>query len=248
MTTIELGTGVIAGGWGMSASEAGMTINGGMFQRPPVEWDPQMVAWTNWHRVNTALSIKAPNVTNCGTRYDNVGDAIAVGGINQYVGGDDFLENDGNRSGLCFNCKVDGAMNIFSCRPGGTPRDGSKDTYHIEKNIVRLWPYYNSYNTPKYGFNRHASFFKWSPYAPMTILQDNVFCTDSMGYDGLNSLNPPSTLVSASGTVLLWTGEGDWPAESLAAWRKADPSVEYLHGQDAIDEWDKQCIEWSRRG
>lgn len=262
MTTYDLGTQLFTEGWGYKASEAGGVINGGFFQRPLADWDPELTPWSEWHRVNIAMTIVAPRVSVCGTRFDNVGDAVCVAAVNQYKAGDnfalgslkatrvhdDFIENDGMRSGIVFNCLADGVMTGFSCRYGGyseTPRTGINDVMHIEKCLIRLQGYYNSYNTAKYGFNRHASFFKWSSIAPRVDLKDNTFAAASKGID-VTSLDPPSTLRTCTGTRLLWLGAGQWPTESANKWRAVDPGVEILSGVAAQQAWNSAVANWKR--
>lgn len=261
MATVELGSTVITNGWGYSASEPGSTINGGYFQRPLAEWDPELKPWSEWHRVNIAMTVRGPNIQVCGSRFDNVGDAVAVAAINQYRAGDnfclgslkatrvhdDFIENDGMRTGVVFNCLGDGVFNGFSCRPVSNPpsRTGVADSMYVEKCLIRLQSFYNSYNTPKYGFNRHGSFFKWSSYAPPIELKDNAFAAASLGLDSA-SLDPPSTLRRSTGTTLLWLGEGQWPEHSLARWRQVEPAVKYLSGAAASALWQEKVSGWKR--
>jgi hypothetical protein len=203
--------------------------------------DPEDTSFDTWHRI-VGMTVLTPNFTVVGTSFFNEGDMIAFGatatnwkvigvktdGGDVFGSGyihDDCIENDGMNSGLVDDVKLDGCSDFLSSFGGP---DGHTNTVEVRNSLIRVAPYRNSYNTPKYGTNRHGGFFKWAGETPSDgvpphlYVHDSTFRADDRAYYGGN----------ANGFLALPPGSTchDVTLINTASWQQRD-----------IDSWTSQC-------
>ena len=202
--------------------------------------DPENTPWETWHRV-TGLSVLTPDFEVIGTRIYNQGDGIEfdptatnwkITGVNidgpngrsGYIH-DDCIQNDSMNSGVIDDAKFDGCTVFLSSMDNSAPfTNGGGNRVEIKNTLVYLRPYHNSYNTAKYGYDRHGGFFKWAAnaatdgVAPKLDVHDSTFRADDPGAFGGNANGflglPPGT--TCNNVTLINTNA--WPADELASW------------------------------
>lgn len=134
--------------------------------------------------------------------------------------GDDTIENDQLYSGVVDDILVDWAFVFLSCRldtadrGAGYPPGG---TVVVRDSLVALRPQVGAYKATNEG----GRFFKWEKHdTPGCLLEltNNVFLVEDGEYASLY-LDPSDdpdidyeTLVHSAGNVIVWLGEGDYPA------------------------------------
>jgi len=203
--------------------------------------DPENTPWETWHRVN-GLTVLTTNFQVVGTRITNQGDMIdfedtatnwKVTGVRTDGGGgstsgyihDDCIQNDGMNSGVVDDSKFDGCTVFMSSMDNSSPFvNGGTNRVEVKNSLVWLRPFHNSYNTTKYGFDRHGGFFKWAQtpatdgVAPKLSVHDSVFRSDDPAAYGGNANGflglPPGT--SCNNVTLVNTQT--WPADELRSW------------------------------
>lgn len=221
-------------------------------------FDPEDTSWDTWHRI-TALTVEIDNFTVIGTRFVNQGDMIAfVGAQNWKVIGvradgmgqlpgayihDDCIENDGMASGLIDDVKLDGCNTFLSSSSGA---NGTGNTVEVRNSLVRLQPYRNSFNVPKYGENKHGGFFKWSNplqglgIPPALTVSNSTFRADQRGSYSGNANGflglPPGT--ECDNVMLI--GSEVWKPSDLASWQDQCTNLTY----GTIADWDARTAEW----
>src|SRR5207247_2398337 len=57
-----------------------------------------------------------------------------------------------------------------------------------------------------------GEFFKWSHLATNLELDNNVFMAEQVSQDGADMMGVPSSLVACSNNVMVWLGDGPYPA------------------------------------
>lgn len=245
-----------------SGSEA--CIVGGLFT---ATYPSETASWDIWHDHTSAI-IAEPNTQLIGTRFYNVGDAVAfnlaatdwkvVGMrvdsvLGDTKGGyvhDDCVQNDGMNNGVITDSKLDGCMVFLSA--ASADNVGTGRTVEVSDTLVRLRPYWNSYNTAKYGFNQHGGFFKWSGRTPQLYVHDSMFRADQRGSYGGNvngflALPPGSrchdvTLVAKGG----WGSDPAnptnpaWQQRDIDSWRSQCTRLRFAQGPA----WDRAVAEW----
>lgn len=134
--------------------------------------------------------------------------------------GDDAIENDQLYSGLVDDVLVDWAFVFLSCRldtadrGAGYPPGG---TVVVRDSLVALRPQVGAYSATNEG----GRFFKWEKHdTPGCLLElrDNVFLVEAGEYASLY-LDPSDdpdldyeSLIHSSGNIIVWLGDGDYPA------------------------------------
>lgn len=225
--------------------------------------DPEATSWNTWHRV-TALTVEKPGFTVVGTEFFNQGDLMAfvgnagdwrvvgvrVDGGDTHPGGyahDDCIENDSMHSGLVADSKFDGCFAFISATHASERRVGEPgERVVIRDTLVRLQPYRNSFNVPKYGENGHSGFFKWARtdsaimVPPAISVSDSVFRADTPARYGGNEngflgLPPGSTCERVT-----LVGTEAWPPDELESWR--DQCTDLRLG--AAADWDAAVATW----
>lgn len=225
--------------------------------------DPENTPWATWHSI-IGMQVLVPNLKVVGTTFRNEGDLVSFQvtatnwsliGIRSDGGGaapsgyihDDCIENDFMNSGLVDDAKLDGCTVFLSAISGGpTPVDGHLNTVEVRNSLVRLQGYHNSFDTPKYGFDRHGGFFKWASnpvtdgVAPQLHVHDSVFRADTPGVYGGNSngfLGLPSGTNCHDVTLI---NTSAWPAGDLASWQNQCTNITYGSTAD----WDTAVATW----
>jgi hypothetical protein len=226
--------------------------------------DPENTPWTTWHRV-TGMTVVTADAHIVGTSFSDEGDGIsfastatnwsvvgvaavgATGSPGAYIH-DDCIQNDGMNSGLIDDSLFDGCMDFLSSIWGstGTPADGSANTVEVSNTLVRLQPYYNSYDTAKYGFDQHGGFFKWAMVPatdgvpPQLYVHDSVFRSDTPAHYSGN-LNgwlalPPNTRCDNVTLV----GTSAWPLSDIASWTSQCTNLTF----GTTSTWDTDVANW----
>ena len=107
-------------------------------------------------------------------------------------------------SGVVDDSKFDGCTVFMSSMDNSSPFvNGGTNRVEVKNSLVWLRPFHNSYNTTKYGFDRHGGFFKWAQtpatdgVAPKLSVHDSVFRSDDPAAYGGNANGflglPPGT-------------------------------------------------------
>ncbi len=202
--------------------------------------DPEATPWTTWHRV-AGLTVLTADFHVVGTRIYNQGDGIefdptatnwrvtgvridGANGASGYIH-DDCIQNDAMNSGVVDDSKFDGCTVFMSAMDNSSPFwDGGSNRVEVKNSLVWVRPYHNSYNTAKYGYDRHGGFFKWASnpakdgVAPKLDVHDSTFRADDPGAFGGNANGflglPPGTTCNNVTLVNSQT----WPAAELASW------------------------------
>jgi hypothetical protein len=242
------------------AFPAGMCLVGGSIR---TEIEPEDTPWDVWHRV-AGIEVKAPGVTVVGTTLRNQGDlvtfigaaddwsvvGVAADGRSGWPGAyihDDCIENDSMLSGQIVDSKFDGCFSFLSATHASDREiDGSDDAVEVRGTLVRLQPYRNSFNVPKYGDNQHGGFFKWARtdsdvmIPPSLSITDSVFRADGAARFGGNE---NGFLGLPNGTRcerVLLIGTESWPADDLASW--TDQCTDLSFG--TVADWDAAVAAW----
>jgi hypothetical protein len=162
---------------------------------------------------------------------------------------DDCIENDGMFEGLIVDSKFDGCNTFLSSNTGeifDVPPDGSGRTVRIERTLVRLQGYEQSFDVPKYGTNRHGGFFKFSNnpatgIPPKLVIRDSTFRSDDPASYGGNVNGqlglPPGSVCER----VMLIGTESWPERDLRSW--VDQCTDLTFG-DASDWWN-QIVAWN---
>jgi hypothetical protein len=238
----------------------GTCLVGGTVQ---TDLDPESTPWLTWHRV-TAMAVQAPGVRVVGTTFRNQGDLMAflspapdwsvigvrVDGGTTYPGGyahDDCVENDSMHSGVILDSKFDGCWTFLSATHSSEKElDGGANAVVVQDTLVRLQPYRNSFNVPRYGEGGHSGFFKWARtrsevmIPPSLTVTDSVFRADDPARYGGNENGflglPPGTRCER----VLLIGTENWPADELASW--VDQCADLRLG--TLEDWDRAVAAW----
>jgi hypothetical protein len=202
--------------------------------------DPENTSWSTWHRV-AGMTVLTPNFQVIGTRIYNQGDGVhfdptatnwkvtglridGPSGGSGYIH-DDCIQNDSMNTGVVDDSKFDGCTVFMSSMDNSAPyTNGGSNRVEVKNSLVWVRPFHNSYNTTKYGFNRHGGFFKWAAtptkdgVAPKLTVRDSVFRSDDPAAYGGNANGflglPPGT--TCTNVTLINTHT--WPADELASW------------------------------
>ena len=226
--------------------------------------EPEDTPWETWHRVS-GIEVKSPRATVVGTVVRNQGDLVAflgraddwsVVGVAAEGGSgwsgayihDDCIENDSFLSGRIVDSKFDGCFSFLSATHESVAAlDGSDDLVEVRSTLVRLQPYRNSFNVPKYGENGHGGFFKWAHtdgdvmIPPSLTVTDSMFRADDPARYGGNEngfLGLPDGTRCERVTLI---GTETWPADDLASWQEQCRDLRYGTIADwdaAVDAWD----------
>jgi hypothetical protein len=224
--------------------------------------DPENTPWTTWHRVS-GMTVLTPNIDIVGTRIYNQGDAIAFGpeatnwsvtglridgpnGTSGYIH-DDCIENDSMHSGTIADSMFDGCSIFLSAMDNSSPyRNGGTNRVEVSNSMVWVRPYHNSYNTEKYGFDRHGGFFKWAStpskdgVAPRLHVHDSTFRADSpAAYGGSSNgrLGLPEGTTCHNVTLI---NSHTWPATELASWTRQCTNLTLA----TTSTWDTRAAAW----
>lgn len=225
--------------------------------------DPEETSWNTWHRV-TAVPIEAPGATIVGMAFRNQGDVLAfltraadwrvvgvrVDGGDELPGGyahDDCIENDAMHAGVVQDSKFDGCFTFFSSMQNSmAPVDGGANEVVITGTLVRLQPFRNSFEIPKYGENGHGGFFKWVAtdndvvVPPKLSVTDSVFRSDTPARYGGNEngfLGLPNGTRCERVTLI---GTESWPEEDLASWQAQCTDLRL----GTVADWDAAVAAW----
>ena len=222
-------------------------------------FDPEDTPWATWHRI-AGLIVEVDNFTVIGTTIRNEGDGIAfvnaenwkaigirVDGGGTLAGGymhDDCIENDSMQEGLVDDSKFDGC-NTFMSSSSGANAQGT--TVEVRDTLVRLQPYRNSFNVPKYGENKHGGFFKWSNPAivgfgipPQLVVRDSTFRADQKGSYSGNSggfLGLPPGTVCDNVTLI---GTEVWKPSDLTSWTSQCTNLHL----GTVADWNARTAAW----
>jgi len=225
------------------------------------DFDPEQTSWNTWHRV-TGMTVLTPGYRLVGTRFFNQGDMVAFGfdasgwevigvgadGGDTHAGAylhDDCVENDGMGAGLIDDVKLDGCHVFLSSSSDGT-RAAPGAEVEVRRSLVRLQPYDQSFNPPKYGNGQHGGFFKWAYLSgaggvpPALVVTDSMFRAHQPAPYGGNENGglglPPGT--TCSNVILV--GTESWPAKDLSSWR--DQCTDLTFG--TVADWDAATAAW----
>ena len=221
--------------------------------------DPENTLWNSWHR-HVGMIIDQPDFQLVGTSFRNQGDMISFAGgasnwkmIGVRADGDgvlphgyihdDCIENDAMNGGLVDDSKLDGC-NVFLSSIGGG--DGGANTVEVRDSLVRLRPFHESFNPPKYGYDQTGGFFKWAEVGgtggtpPQLVVRDTVFRADQPGAYGGNVNGflglPPGTVCDNVTLV----GTAAWRASDLASWTSQCTNLTLGTTAD----WDAAVADW----
>lgn len=226
--------------------------------------DPERTPFDTWHDTYAAVQ-ENPNPVFVGTRIFNTGDGFVfshladnwmVVGTRADGGGvfggayihDDCIQNDSMLGGVVLDAKFDGCMVFLSATTGQAsvdPPDGSGKQVVVERTLVRLQAYENSFNTESYGPNQHGGFFKWSPgpatgTPPQVVIRNSTLRADAPALFGGNEnggLGLPSG--STCENVML-IGTEVWPDRDLQSW--VDQCVGLTLG--SLSDWNERVAAW----
>jgi hypothetical protein len=183
---------------------------------------------------NAGIRFENHGFTVEGLRIDNVTDGIRTLGGAFTVRGvwlsyvrDDCIENDRMRGGTIEDSLFDGCYVAVSERRSAetTTYDGRADLLTMRRSLVRLEPMPGP-RSGGGGTLGNGRFFKWDPMATMLALHDNVFLAEQVGQSGPDSMGLPDTLTSCSNNVMVWLGEGPYPAPLPSCFTvTTDPAV-----------------------
>jgi len=225
---------------------------------------PETTPWATWHDTYAFVQ-ENPDATVVGVRLFNTGDGIAfthrarrwrvvavrADGGRSYPGAyihDDCVENDGMFDGDIIDSKFDGCHVFLSANAGEVlpnPPDGTGRTVRVERTLVRLQGYEQSFDPAKYGTDRHGGFFKFSGQPewgipPQLVVRDSTFRSDEPAPYGGNANGqlglPPGSICE---DVML-IGTAAWPARDLRSW------VDQCDGLTlgTVADWNRQVAEW----
>jgi hypothetical protein len=206
------------------------------------------LTWEAMHDLNNAgLRFENDGFTVDGLRVDDVADGIRPVGRDFTVRAvwlswvrDDCVEDDHLHGGLIEDSLFDGCYVGVSERPspgildGGA--DGRQEVLTIHGTLVRLQPMPGP-DGGSSSSSGHGQFFKWHERASALALHDNVFLAEQVGQGGAETMGIPDGLVSCAGNVVVWLGEGDYPAPL--------PSCFTVTRDRAV--WDAAVADWHRR-
>lgn len=226
------------------------------------DFDPEQTSWNTWHRV-TGMTVLTPGYQLVGTRFFNQGDMVAFGydasgwsvigvgadGGDTHAGAylhDDCIENDGMGSGLVDDVKLDGC-HVFMSSNNDDGRAAPGARVEVRRSLVRLQPYDQSFNPPKYGNGQHGGFFKWAYRStgaggipPALVVADSMFRAHQAAPYGGNENGglglPPGTTC----TNVTLVGTETWPDKDLASWR--DQCTDLTFG--TVADWDAATAAW----
>lgn len=204
---------------------------------------PDTDSWDRMHDT-AAFTSESPKVRLVGIRVHNYGDAINVkdgaddfvirGAHLSYIR-DDCVENDYLNSGTLEDSLLDGCYTALSAQPADDQEhlDGRGNEWVIRRSLIRLQPMPTVYKGDAPG---HGRFFKWDNEGrgPTMSLHGNVFRVDQPPNNRDLSV-PEEYLGSCSDNVIVWLGEGDFPADPLpdCFTITTDPAV----WDDAVAAW-----------
>jgi hypothetical protein len=238
-----------------TGSRDNLCLVGGVIET--TAFDPDATPWATWHRM-AGLIVEVHNFTVIGTTIRNHGDGIAFvnaknwkvigvrvdGGANLSGGyvHDDCIENDAMQQGLVEDSKFDGC-NTFMSSDSGVIARGT--TVEIRDTLVRLQPYRNSFNVPKYGENKHGGFFKfanplYTGTPPQLVVRDSTFRADQKGsYSGnVNGfLGLPPGTVCDNVTLI---GTEVWKPSDLASWTSQCTNLHL----GTVADWNARTAAW----
>jgi len=220
--------------------------------------DPEGTSWNTWHSAY-GMIVESDGITVVGTSFANTGDMISFQGKNWRVVGvraeapegwsgayihDDCIENDGMENGSVEDSKFDGC-NIFMSSTSGV--DGSARTVRVTDTLVRLQPYRNNFDVPRYGENTHGGFFKFSNPVnvgsgtpPKLVVKNSVFRADQPGSFGGNAGGflglPPGT--ECDNVMLI--GTAAWQPRDRASWQNQCTNLTF----GTIADWNARVAAW----
>jgi len=205
--------------------------------------------WDQMHTINNAgIAFNNSAFTIDGLRVDNVEDGIRPqpgtgftvrNAWLSYVR-DDCVENDHVQPGLIDDSLFDGCYVALSERPSpaiaASGWDGRGQLVTVQNSLIRLQPMPGPRNGLPTDLG-NGEFFKWSDVATNLELDNNVFMAEQVSQDGADQMGVPSTLVSCSNNVMVWLGNGPYPAPLPACFTvTTDRSV-----------WDAAVANWLAR-
>jgi hypothetical protein len=234
---------------------------GGRFQ---TTLDPESTPWTTWHDTYAFVQENA-DATVVGVRLFNTGDGITfthranrwrvvaarADGFASYPGAyihDDCVENDDMFEGVILDSKFDGCHVFLSSNAGRIlpdPPDGTGRTVRVERTLVRLQAYEQSFDPARYGTNRHGGFFKFSGQPewgtpPQLVVRSSTFRSDEPALYGGNANGhlglPPGSICE---DVML-VGADTWPEPDLRSWIDQCDGLTF----GTVADWNRQVLEW----
>ena len=181
------------------------------------------LSWDDMHTLNNAaIRFENPDTHVEYVRIDNVTDGIRPvagpftvrGAWLTYVR-DDCVENDHVQPGVIDDSLFDGCYVAISERPSpaiaASGYDGRGQLLTVQNSLIRLRPMPG----PRGGLPTdlgNGEFFKWSDLATNLELDNNVFMAEQVSQDGADMMGVPSSLVACSNNVMVWLGDGPYPA------------------------------------
>ena len=206
------------------------------------------LTWDQMHTMNNAgVRFENAGVTVENVRIDDVADGIRPvagpfvirGSWLSYIR-DDCVENDHVQPGLIDDSLFDGCYVGISERPSlaiiTSGYDGRNDLLTVRQSLIRLQPMPGPRGGLPTDFG-NGQFFKWSDLATHLELDDNVFLAEQVGEGGASTMGIPSSLVGCSNNVMVWLGQGPYPAPLPACFTvTTDRSV-----------WDAAVATWKLR-
>jgi hypothetical protein len=225
---------------------------------------PETTPWSEWHDTYAFVQ-ENRDATVVGVRLFNTGDGIAfthrahnwrVVGVRADGGGafagayvhDDCIENDGMFEGLVVDSKFDGCHTFLSSNAGevfDVPPDGTGRTVRIERTLVRLQGYEQSFDVPKYGTGRHGGFFKFSNnpatgIPPQLVIRDSTFRSDDRAPYGGNANGPLGLPPGSVCERVMLIGTESWPERDLQSWVDQCTDLRFGNASD----WWNQIVAW----
>lgn len=202
-------------------------------------WDDTSsnVTWENPYHHSGAITVRSRNFLVEGLRAHNQGDGVrfVLDAANfearsVYMSDihDDCVENDYLHGGIVRDSLFDGCYSGFSAASAARQsydRDGSKNTWRIDSNLVYMKPYptvhsKEFFNNRKCQIPNHGVLFKgWnSTYdpAPKVVFKNNIIkydirpCVES--YSGI--IPPQLNFAECKNNTIVYLGPGEFPGKA----------------------------------
>lgn len=193
------------------------------------KWNQATTPWSSYHST-AGMHARVDTSVVEGLRVHNYGDGIrfmepstkafVLRGAWFSDIHDDGVENDLYKTGLVEDSFLDGVYVAFSGRPAAATYqtiDGSKITYTIRNNVVRLKAFALTAKAP----NTSGGFFKIENRLPARnmkwVVEGNVFRADGRPGTGTLCLNQHGKF-TARNNILVWRGTGNFPCTLPPGW------------------------------
>jgi hypothetical protein len=189
---------------------------------------PDTLSWHEVKRSNgAAVTINADHAVVQGMRISNAEDAfVPFRSVDFTIRGnwvsynrDDCVENDAYASGVIEDNLFEGCYVFYSTRnnrvknPPVAPGGGPNGLVTIRGNLIWLQNMPGPYKKPKSAFGFGMAFKASDAHAPALALHGNIFLIEQPIDAGrLNLYAARTELRSCSDNIVVWLGQGDYPA------------------------------------